>query len=204
MSKSSTIKGLAGLLALAGLIGCGEPTIEEFTASKAVITEGDSTSLIAKFKYGFLFASGKAEIDGNVGKIENTGLVTITPQKSGTYTLTVKDEKGRTVTRTVEIRVVPKPVINSFSASPSDIMLLGGITYLITMSWSVSNAESISIDNGIGDVKYADGSVKLKEHHAEGDYYYTLTARNAAGFSVDAKVKIHEWNLRHDDGSIAW
>ena len=67
------------------------------------------------------------------------------------------------------------PLIISFSASPPAITS-GGTA---TLSWSVSNATSVTIDHGIGNV----GLVGNAPVSPTTTTYYTLTATNAAGWS---------------------
>ncbi|MGD0353656.1 MAG: hypothetical protein ABSB38_09260, partial [Dehalococcoidia bacterium] len=65
------------------------------------------------------------------------------------------------------------PVINSFTASPSSIAL-GNST---SLSWNVSNATSITIDNGVGAVGSSGNTIVLPAASTS----FTLTASNAAG-----------------------
>jgi len=65
------------------------------------------------------------------------------------------------------------PKILQFDASPS-VINQGESTYL---RWSVSNADAVSIDNGIGSVAMA-GEIPVSPNSA---IFYTLTARNLAG-----------------------
>jgi len=67
------------------------------------------------------------------------------------------------------------PVINSFTANPS--LVQEGSSFLL--SWDVSNAESVVIDNSIGSVELSGSrSIILG---AVGTYIYTLTATNSVG-----------------------
>ena len=65
------------------------------------------------------------------------------------------------------------PKILQFDASPS-VINQGESTYL---RWSVSNADAVSIDNGIGSVAMA-GEIPVSPNSS---IFYTLTARNLAG-----------------------
>ena len=65
------------------------------------------------------------------------------------------------------------PIINSFSASPSTITV-GEIS---TLSWSVTDATSVTIDNGIGSVALT-GTSSVNPTTST---TYTLTATNSAG-----------------------
>ena len=67
------------------------------------------------------------------------------------------------------------PKINQFEATPS-VINQGEVTYL---RWSVSNADSVSIDNGIGSVAL-EGEIPVSPDKT---MFYTLTATNFAGES---------------------
>lgn len=73
------------------------------------------------------------------------------------------------------------PIINSFSADPEEIFRGGSST----LSWKVSNATTIEIDNGIGKVNAEDE----KEVSPEETTTYTLTATNADG-TTTKKCKV--------------
>lgn len=75
------------------------------------------------------------------------------------------------------------PIINYFLADPSSIMGIGGSS---TLSWSVTGATSVTIDNGIGSVALTGTTVVSPTK----DTTYTLTATNSAG-SVTESVKIY-------------
>lgn len=68
----------------------------------------------------------------------------------------------------------PVPVISLFTASPSSV--LAGVP--LTLFWAVSNATTITIDQGVGAQPSATGSVQVLPLTST---TYTLTASNAAG-----------------------
>ena len=73
------------------------------------------------------------------------------------------------------------PIIRSFEASPADITAGGSST----LSWSVSNATTVSIDQGIGDVALT-GSMAVSPAITT---TYILTATNATG-SATARTQV--------------
>lgn len=75
------------------------------------------------------------------------------------------------------------PVINTFTASTTSVQVNGSFT----LTWDVSDADSVSIDNGIGSVG-ASGSREITLS-STGSYTYTLTATNSEG-SVTAAVTV--------------
>jgi hypothetical protein len=95
---------------------------------------------------------------------------------------TIADSFGDSAsfTATKSVSVVP-PVINSFTSSRSSIV--SGES--VTLSWSTSNATSVSIDNGIG-AQPVSGSVSVSPLETT---IYTLTATDAAG-SASAQTTI--------------
>ncbi len=74
------------------------------------------------------------------------------------------------------------PTVNSFSVNPGTIQV--GNTS--TLSWDVSNASSITITPGIGNVSYLTGSVTIAPTSTTD---YTLTASNSAGIA-DATTEV--------------
>ena len=95
---------------------------------------------------------------------------------------TIADSFGDSAsfTATKSVSVVP-PVINSFIASRSSIV--SGES--VTLSWSTSNATSVTIDNGAG-AQPVTGSVTVSPLRTT---IYTLTATDAAG-SVSAQTTV--------------
>ena len=77
---------------------------------------------------------------------------------------------------------IPAPTIGSFSASPDSLAYGGGT---VTLSWSVTGATSVSIDDGVGDVT-AKSSVSVDVSQSE---TFTLTATNSTG-SVTATATV--------------
>ena len=72
---------------------------------------------------------------------------------------------------------VPPPKINSFTANPVTIDPGGSST----LSWSITNATSASIDHGVGSVNSAAGSASLCP---ASNTTYTMTAANGVGSST--------------------
>jgi len=75
----------------------------------------------------------------------------------------------------------PAPTINSFTAAPVTI----SAGQQVTLSWSVSGASSVSINNGVGDVTYLTSKTVAPTVTTA----YTLTATNANG-SKSASVTV--------------
>jgi hypothetical protein len=123
-------------------------------------------------------------IDQGIGNVALTGTRVVAPTATTTYTLTAISTAG-SVTATTQVIVtstapptptVP-PVINSFIASPTNISYGGSAS----LSWSVSNATSVTIDNGVGAVGFSGSTNVLPTTTTT----YTLTASNAAGSDIE-------------------
>jgi hypothetical protein len=80
------------------------------------------------------------------------------------------------------------PTINSFAVSPTSIYQ----TEKATLSWSVSNATSVQIDQGIGAVALS-GS---KDVTPNSSTTYTLTATNSSGSKTATSVLSVKWYLQ--------
>jgi hypothetical protein len=132
----------------------GTPSIASFTSSAASMSPGQSVTL----SWGAVTNADSVEIDPGIGGVATPGSRQVSPSQTTTYTLTAKCGSS-VATRQVKITVIsavvapPKcsgnPTISSFTASPVNIT--SGKT--ATLSWgTVSNADSIEIDQGIGKV----------------------------------------------------
>lgn len=109
-------------------------------------------------------------INGTIDMGTNTSR-NITPTSTGnyTYTITATNAAGTSVTQKVDVAVVSDPTISSFTTSATGV----GPNDTFTLSWSVNNAEIVSIDRGVGVVS---GSSKVITAPAtNGSYVYTLT-----------------------------
>jgi len=182
------------LLALLFLAGCypggpitctgpgQQPTITSFNAEPASISVGQSSNLSWSVS-----GATKASIDQGIGNVALTGTRAVAPTATTVYTL-IASSATSSVTATTQVIVtgtaVPPtglPVINSFIASPSGISV-GSSTTLI---WNVTNATSVTIDNGVGGVSLSGSTVVMPA----ATITYTLTASNAAG-SVTATALV--------------
>jgi hypothetical protein len=144
------------------------PVIASFLAVPDAIVTGDHSTLT----WGVTGATSLS-IDHGVGTVTGTS-VDVSPTATTTYTLTATNGAGDvTATATVTVNAQPTaPSITSFSAAPVAISQ-GSAT---TLSWVVSGATSLSIDQGVGTVTGTSKSVSPMA-----DVVYTLSATNAVG-----------------------
>ncbi len=165
-------------------LGCsGTPNIASFSISPTTITAGQSTTL----SWGFVSNAQEAVIDNGIGGVATPGSRTVSPTTTTTYTLTANCG-GTTTTAQATVTVTSStcsgtPVISSFTASATTINP-GQST---TLSWGlVGNADSATIDNGIGGVA-TPGSITVSPSSTT---TYTLTA-DCSGTTTTAQVTIN-------------
>ena len=181
------------------------PSIGGFTVNPPVIGAGQSATLTWN-----VTGSNMVRIDPSVGNVSPSGSVPVSPDATTTYILTAGGTTG-VVTGTVTLSVVPLstystsspyptypvypsnpnetnlPAVISFNMDPPDISP-GEST---VMTWDVIGADSVSIDNGVGNVP-ASGSLTLTPGTTT---YYQLTATNGYGpVSSSAIVTVYPLN----------
>lgn len=152
----------------------GAATIN-LTATPATVSAGQKTVVSWT-------TSGASKVYFNgIGYVTLNGSKTFYPTKTTKYSVKAYGSTGW-VNKSVTVTVgsVAKPVV-SFSASPQSITLGGNAT----LSWTVQNATTISIDQGVGTVS-ASGSQTVSPTAST---TYTLTAQNAAG-TTTASTKV--------------
>jgi len=146
------------------------PVVNYFTASPPNIAAGGSATL----SWNVSNATSVA-IDPGLGTFASSGNTIVSPSGTTTYILTATNSAG-TTTESAKVTVSGAsglPVISYFTADPP-VIASGSST---TLSWSVSNATSVAIDEGIGAVDPS-GSTSVSPVTSTN---YTLTATNAAG-----------------------
>ena len=113
---------------------------------------------------------------GNIDVFGQTSRV-VNPTVTTTYTLVATNAAGLSAQQSITVNVDTAPPINSFVvADPTP--LYGSQT---SLSWNVTNAATLSIDQNIGEVTGAIGSVGIAPLQTT---TYTLTAINAYGTST--------------------
>ncbi len=167
------------------------PVIESFEASPATVAAGESAMLNWKVP-----GATAVSIDQGIGSVALTGTRAVAPAETTTYTLTASSAAG-SVTATTQVIVSgtsgaqpPQPpapgslpVVNYFTASPT-VVPAGGSA---TLSWSVTNATSVTIEPGVGTYGSSGSTVVFPP----GSTIYALTATNSAGSaSATATVNV--------------
>ncbi len=151
------------------------PVINSFSANPTIVTQGSSTLLSWS-----VTGATSLSISPGIGAVTGTSR-SVTPTATTTYILTATNAGGSS-TSSVTVAVRPsatpaRPVINSFSANPT-IVTQGSSTLL---SWSVTGATSLSINQGVGTVTGTSRSVTPTATTT-----YILSATNAGGTSTSS------------------
>ena len=134
------------LLGLFGLVGCGgggggasapqaststvpaAPGISSFTSTPSTTTAGSSVSLVAVFSNGI-----GTIIPGNLPATSGAA-ITVSPTATTTYTLTVTNSAGASVTQTDTVNVAAPSVISAFSADHETVLAPGTVNLIATFT----------------------------------------------------------------------
>lgn len=115
-------------------------------------------------------------IEPDIGVVDPSGSITISPTTTTTYTITASNPGG-SATASVTITVIyPQPTV-SISANP-DTVQIGGSS---TITWSSTNAVSCTIEPGIGAVD-TNGSITVSPTATTA---YTIMATGPGGTATD-------------------
>jgi len=161
--------GLTGLLLSACFTepSIAPPIVASFAAVPATIIRGDSAKLIWT-----VYDADSLVLSPGIGVVSGTS-IWVHPMSTTEYTLVAVNHAGRdSAPATVTVTLPPLPVITSFVAS-ADSIVAGAASVL---SWDVSGADTVRIDQGIGITK---GNVLRIQPITTTTY--TLTAVNAGG-----------------------
>jgi PKD repeat protein len=165
------------------------PVINSFAADSPTVIAGQSTTL----RWSVTNATS-ISISPLIGAV-STNFISVLPTDTITYTLTASNSAGSN-TATTTLTVIPPPgppEIASFTANPASI----GVGASSTLSWSVSGATSLSIDQGVGAVT---GTSRVVAPAVTTTY--TLTATGAGGTaSATTTVTVHAaaLHVQYDD-----
>lgn len=190
MRPSLTIKSLSFLaivLTAAALTACDSagpttsdaPVISSFGAFPGTVSQGNASTLKWSISGATILT-----IDNGVGLVTGLTEKAVTPTVTTTYKITAEGPGGSSsATALVTVTAfVPPPQITSFTASPPSI----GLGSSATLSWVVTNADTLSIDQGVGVVV---GNTSSKAVSPTTTSTYTLTATGAGG-SVHASTTV--------------
>jgi hypothetical protein len=171
-----TATGAGGTVTKQVTVTINAPTAT-FAAAPTTITLGSSTTLTWSTTN-----ATSVSIDNNVGTVTTSGQKVVSPTSTTTYTLTATGPGG-VITRQVTVTVNASGPGITFTASP-DAIAFGSSS---TLTWSTTNATSVSIDNGIGNVAASGNRVVSPARTT----IYRLTATGPGGTSTaDAVVVV--------------
>ncbi|MCK6549686.1 pre-peptidase C-terminal domain-containing protein [Myxococcota bacterium] len=172
-------------------VNAAPPSVSAFTASPASITAGQSATLAWTTQ-----SATSVSIDNGLGTQPANGSVTVSPSQSTVYTLTATGPGGTTTAQvTLTVTTVGAPSVASFTATPQQVSPGGAAT----LAWSVSNATSVEIDNGVGAQPLA-GSVGVTPGATT---TYTLSATGPGG-TTTAQVTVSVVSTTGDQCSDAF
>jgi len=149
-----------------------KPSITYFSAQPTRLMSGERAILSWSTSGS---GSYNVVIDPDIGIVNPTGTISVSPSKTTVFTLRASNPAGAvTASARVDViqRVMP-PVIGYFSSDKGSISR--GDT--ANLAWSVSGADGVTISPGIGWVGPS-GSVSVKPYTSTS---YTLTASNSGG-----------------------
>ena len=154
------------------------PVINYFSAYPSSIRAGEGSVL------SWSVSNAASVTISGLGNVALKGSTAVMPKLTSRYVLIAENGFGRTVAELdiyVEKPKLMKPVINYFSAGPGTIQE-GGSSAL---TWSVSGASNVVINNGVGPVRQ-EGRTLVRPYSTT---YFTLAASNDAG-SVSTAVQV--------------
>ena len=143
-----------------------------YSADPQIITTGESST----FTWATAYADS-VSIDQGIGSVDLNGSLEVSPTETTTYTLTAVGTGG-TTTESVTVTVnIPPPTV-TISADPEAIVV-GEST---SLNWASTNADSASIDNGIGSVDVNDSTTVSPTETIP----YTITVTGLGGTATDS------------------
>lgn len=167
---ASGANGAADLRSVTVVVRRRPPVFVEAQATPPTILRGRGPGALLSW---VTRDASSVEIDQGLGVQSAVGSILVTPTSTTTYTLVAVGPGGTATTRVTVVVTIPPPLVLDFSASSPQISL-GQPTVL---SWSTSDATSVSIDQGIGAVSAAGSLTVLPIVTTT----YTLTASGPGG-----------------------
>jgi hypothetical protein len=159
-------------------VGASTAQILRFAASPSSIPTGGQSTLSWTTS-----GATTISISPGIGTVSANGSTTVSPATTTTYTISATGTDGKTVTAAAQVTVgaVTAQIVR-FVANPSSIAT-GAST---TLSWSTSNATTVSIAPGIGSVS-ANGSIAVSPAATT---IYTISATGTDGKTVTATAQV--------------
>ena len=136
-------------------------SITHFIAGATPINQGDSTYLWASF------SGTTATVDNGVGAISNIQSVTITPNVTTTYTLTVSNGAGHTSTASVTVTVIPTATTTTTIPTTTTTVPTSTTTTTVpTTTTSTTTTTTLPASNSVSiDIQPTSTTVTLGDSH---------------------------------------
>ncbi|HEY6348931.1 MAG TPA: alkaline phosphatase family protein [Candidatus Angelobacter sp.] len=150
------------------------PTAATLTASPTTIMAGQFSTIAWTTTNATSVMINPPIPQEDVSNMPLNGQGSVTPTQTTTYTITASGPNG-TATATASVTVNQVAPTITFSASPTAVSS-GGTS---TLTWSSSNTTALTIDNQIGSVSPASGSVTTKPINTTTTF--TATAQGPGG-----------------------
>ncbi|MBS1153745.1 MAG: outer membrane protein precursor, partial [Myxococcaceae bacterium] len=147
------------------------PLIQTFAADRLSLTAGESTTLRWT-------ATGATELRLNGALVAGTSQ-SIAPVATTPFVLVARNAAGASVTLTVQVTVVPAPIILTFTSDAAAVTA-GESTPL---RWTTTGATELRLDGAL-----VTGSSAVLAPSSTGAH--TLTAQNALGFTASQSVNV--------------
>lgn len=171
-----TCTGYGGTVNRTATIGFVKP-VADIRAVPETIQEGESASL------SWVFSNAtSAVVNQGIGEVQLGQTVEVNPAQTTVYTITATGPGG-TATDSVTVGVIPANPPPTVSISADPVVVSRGEAAVL--SWSSTNAESATMDQGVGSVG-PNGSVTI---HPKATAIYTITATGPGG-NGSASVKV--------------
>jgi YVTN family beta-propeller protein len=177
-----TASGPGGTATVSATVTVYPPPQVSLTAQPPTILEGESTTLSWTSAH-----ASSASLDNGLGEVAVNGSLNVSPAEATTYTITVQGPGG-TASAVTTVTIFRRPVV-IITASP-DIINAGETA---TLTWSAANADSASIDQGIG-VVALNSSMQVSPPETT---TYTITATGPGGMATaGATVSVNHPQLK--------
>ena len=147
------------------------PKIIAFAVSPETVTYGETCTLSWETEN-----AKSVSIDPDIGTVDANGTLEIIPGKTSLYTI-VAEGPGGTASQNAAVTVTcPTPEVR-ITAEPENIYFGDRIT----LSWTSTNADTVTIDNGVGEVS-ATGRIEVITDQTT---TYTIIATGPGGTATD-------------------
>ncbi len=171
ISYTITASGPGGTVSGSVTVTVYQPPGVSISVQPRSIIEGESATLTWTSQH-----ADTALLDNGIGPVDISGSLAVSPSETTTYTITVQGPGG-TSSADATVTVFHEPTV-TITVSPNPID--AGQAAILT--WSTTNADSATIDQGIGAVG-ASGSIPVSPCETT---IYTITASGPGGTATAA------------------